>query len=198
MRTSKPAATALTALFNTTCIRLLSLLYTHPGKSFYLREIARTIGRGTGTVQRELATLVSAGLVVRRASGNQVYYGANTQSHVYNEIRGLIIKTFGLADILREALHPLSSTIDCALIYGSQADGTAAAESDIDLLVVGRVGEIALHKAIGTAERTLGKDVHYSLLTVEEFRKRKKEKKGFVARLIAGGKIMLIGDVNEV
>lgn len=198
MITTQAKSDALTVLFNKTCILLLSLLYNNTEKMFYLREIARKIGMGAGTVQRELSKLVSADLVVRQARGKQVYYGANKKSRVFNEIRGLIIKTFGLADVIKEALGPLSSEIAYAFIYGSQADGTAAAESDIDLMVVGRIGEMKLHKAISMAEGKLNKVVNYSLFTLDEFRRRKKEKKGFIDRVVTGKKIVLIGNENEI
>ncbi|MFH0799018.1 MAG: nucleotidyltransferase domain-containing protein [Pseudomonadota bacterium] len=198
MRTPETKGNALTVLFNKTCVLLLSLLYNNTEKTFYLREIARKIGMGAGTVQRELAKLVAADLVVRQVNGKQVYYGANTRSRVFNEVRGLVIKTFGLADIIEEALDPLSTRIDYAFIYGSQAEGAATADSDIDLMIVGRIGEMELHKAIGKAEKELDKAVNYSLFTLGEFRKRKKDKNGFIDRITAGKKIMLIGDENEI
>lgn len=198
MRTAKAKNNALNVLFNKACILLLSLLYNNTEKTFYLREIARKIGMGTGTVQRELAKLVSADMVIRQTRGRQVYYGANTRSHVFNEIHGLIVKTFGLTDIIKRSLDPVSNKIDHAFIYGSQADGTAIADSDIDLMVVGRVSEMELHKAISKAEKKLNKAVNYSFFTLDEFKKRKKEKKGFIDRVVSGKKIILIGDENEI
>jgi predicted nucleotidyltransferase len=198
MITTEKKDNALAVLFNKACILLLSLLYNNTEKSFYLREIARKIGMGAGTVQRELSKLVAADLVIRQKNGKQVYYRANIKSRVFNEIRGLIIKTFGMADIIRDAITPLSIKIDYAFIYGSQTDGTATTDSDIDLMVVGKVGEMELHKAIGEAEGKLDKAINYSLFTLEEFMRRKKQKKGFVDRIVAGKKIMLIGDENEI
>jgi predicted nucleotidyltransferase len=198
MRTCKSKGNALTVLFNKTCVLLLSFLYNNPKKAFYLREIARKIGMGVGTVQRELSKLVLADLVVRQAQGKQVYYEANPRSHVYNEMRGLIIKTFGLADIVKGALNPFLNKIDHAFIYGSQANGTSTADSDIDLMVVGNISEMELHKAINKAEGKFGKAINYSLFTPVEFSKRKKEKKGFINRIVSGKKIMLVGDENEI
>lgn len=198
MRTGENRDNALSVLFNKTCILLLTLFYNNAEKTFYLREIARKIDMGTGTVQRELLKLASAGLVVRQACGNQVYYRANTRSHVYNEVRGLIIKTFGMVDLIKNVLKPLSTKIDYAFIYGSQADGTATTDSDIDLMIVGQVNEMELHKAINKAEEKLGKAVNYSFFTLKEFGKRKKEEKGFIDRIVSGKKIMLMGDENEI
>lgn len=198
MRTPKPKGNVVAALFNRTCVLLLSLLYNNTEKTFYLREIARKIHMGTGTVQRELSRLVDADLVVRQKDGRQVYYGANRKSYVYNEIRGLVIKTFGLVDIIRDTLDPVSRKIGCAFIYGSQADGTAATDSDVDIMVVGRVDEMDLHRAVSKGERNLSKAINYSLITAEEFERGKKEKGGFINRIAAGRKIMLIGDESEI
>lgn len=198
MRTGENKNDALSVLFNKTCILLLSLFYNNTEKAFYLREIARKIDMGTGTVQRELSKLTSAGLVVRQARGKQVYYEANTRSHVYNEVRGLVIKTFGMVNIIKKVLDPFSTKIDYVFIYGSQADSTATTDSDIDLMVVGHVDEMELHKAISKAEGKLGKVINYSFFTLKEFRKRKKEEKGFIDRIVSGKKIMLMGDENEI
>ena len=169
MRTEKTKENALMVLFNKTCVLLLSLLYNNPEEEFYLREITRKIDIGSGTVQRELAKLLAADLVIRKTSGKQVYYSANTKSNLYNEIRGLVVKTFGMTNIIKDVLNPLTTKIDFAFIYGSQADGTATTESDIDLMVVGKVSEMELHKAIGKAEAKLDKDINYSLFTLKEF-----------------------------
>lgn len=198
MRTEKAKDNALTVLFNKTCMLLLSLFYNNTEKSYYLREVVRKIGIGSGTVQREIAKLVSADLIIRQTNGKQVYYRANTKSRVFDEIRGLTIKTFGLADIIKDALSPLSNKINYAFIYGSQIDGTATTGSDIDLMVVGKVNEMELHKAINKAEGKLGKTINYSLFTLDEFKKRGKEKKGFIERIVAGKKIILIGEENEI
>lgn len=198
MRTGKSDNSALSALFNGTCVLLLSFLYGNPGREFYLREIARNIGAAAGSVQREIGNLVLAGLVVKSPHGKQVYYRANTNSPVYSEIRGLIIKTFGLSGVVKDALGPVSKEIVCAFIYGSQADGTATAESDVDLMVIGNVGEMELHKIVKKAEAQLGKAINYSLFSPKEFRRRKNDKKGFINRIVSGRKIMIIGDENEV
>lgn len=198
MRTHGSSGNTLAVLFNATCASLLSCLYQHPHETFYLREISRKIHMGAGTVQRELARLVAANLVVRQVQGRHVYYGANSRSPVYREMRGLIIKTFGLADIVRDALRPFRDGIGYAFIHGSQADGTSAAESDVDLMIVGDLDEMKLHRAIGKAEGRLGRAIQYSLLTTEEFSRRKKEKGGFVDRVASGKKIVLVGDGHEI
>jgi predicted nucleotidyltransferase len=71
---------------------ILSLLYSH-GEAFYLRQIARTTGIGLGPIQRELKQLAGAGIIRRTVRGRQVYYQANPNSPVFQELKGLVAKS---------------------------------------------------------------------------------------------------------
>ena len=108
-------------------------------------------------------------------------------------MHSLVLKTVGLADVLRGALTPLHDDISLAMVYGSQAAGTATAASDVDLLVVGTVEEIALHKAISQAETYLARTVNCTLLSPRELARRRRERGGFVARILAGPMIPILG-----
>ena len=98
-------------LFGKTRRAVLALLYSHPDESFYLRQIARVTGAGMGSLQRELKQLSEAGIIQRSEIGRQAFFKANSDSPVFSELRNLIIKTFGVADVLRAALSPLANTI---------------------------------------------------------------------------------------
>ena len=85
---------------------------------------------GTGAVQRELKKLSTAGLITITTIGNQKHYEVNRTSPLFSELRGIILKTFGLADVLRQALEPITSEIHIAFIYGSIAKQEDTAHSD--------------------------------------------------------------------
>jgi hypothetical protein len=72
-------------LFGRTRQAVLGLLFTRPDEMFHLRQIVRLSGAGLGPVQREVAKLAAAGLVLREQRGRQVSYSANRQSLVYEE-----------------------------------------------------------------------------------------------------------------
>jgi len=118
--------------------------------------------------------------------------------YVFAELRSLILKTVGLADILRKALVPLRQDIQAAFVYGSQAAGTATGGSDVDLLVIGDLDEMALHRAIGKAEQQLSRTVNYTLMNRREFTRRQRERGGFLSRVLTGPKIPLLGNADEV
>lgn len=185
-------------LFGKTRQAVLAFLYGQTDSSFYTKQILDAVKTGRGTVQRELKNLTDTGIISREVQGRQVYYRANKSCPIYTELKSIVTKTFGLADVLSEALAPLGEKIATAFVYGSMASGEATAASDIDLLVVGDVDEMVLHGALAQAEGRLSRPVNYTLLSRDEFRKRRGEKEGFLARVLSGPKIVILGSIDEI
>ncbi|MBI1865655.1 MAG: nucleotidyltransferase domain-containing protein [Nitrospirae bacterium] len=152
----------------------------------------------TQYVQRELGRLAEAGIINRSARDRVVEYRANRKCPIFAELEGLIRKTAGLAGVLREALGPLSREIDLAFVYGSHAAGTAGAASDVDVLIVGEADELAIHRALVKAELRLSRPVNYVLFSRKELQNRRKEKGGFLARVLSGPKIPIVEDSRDV
>lgn len=183
------------ALFTKVQQRVLGVLFGNSGRSFYANEIIALAESGTGAVQRELAKLAAAGLVTVRRQGNQKHYQANSISPVYSELRGLVLKTFGLGDVVRAALAPLTPQIRAAFIFGSIAKIQDTADSDIDLLVVSDSLTYAdVFSALEHASQDLGRTVNPTVYSLREFTRRVKEGKAFVARVMNQPKVWLIGD----
>ena len=99
MGTTTSSGVVARVLFGQTRRDVLALLLGRPDERFYLREILRAIGGGTGAVQRELKQLVDAGLVGREREGHQVYFSANRESAIFPELQGVVQKTAGLTDL---------------------------------------------------------------------------------------------------
>jgi polymorphic toxin system nucleotidyltransferase-like protein len=115
----------------------LALLLLHPETSLHVREIARLTRKVPGTLLRELNALADAGLLLRKPLGNQVHFQANPASPIYEDLRNILKKTSGIAEVLCEALGPLESKIRLAFVYGSIARGDERAGSDVDVMVIG-------------------------------------------------------------
>jgi len=186
------------ALFGKARLAVLTLLFGTPDEAFYLRQISAFAGVGQGAVQREVERLTQAGLVLKTRRGQHVYYQANRSCAVFTELSSFVRKSAAVADVISNALKPLRHEISLAFIYGSQASGTATATSDIDLLVVGDVDALRLHKAVSKAEHELQRPVNYTLMTIEEFNQRRGEAGGFLDRVLGGGKIPILGGTDEV
>ncbi len=177
---------------------MLGWLFSHPDERYFVRQLTKLVQEDSTNVSRELARLEKTGILVSTTEGKQKYYQANRQSSLFNELHGLIVKTAGLADVLREALAPLTEQIASAFVYGSMASGEATATSDIDLLVVGDVDEMALHSALSEAEKRLGRLVNYTLMSRREFDERRSQKGGFLARVLSGQKIVILGSTDGI
>jgi predicted nucleotidyltransferase len=185
------------ALFGETRRAVLALLFGRPEEEFYLREVIRAAGVGQGAVQRELRRLVAAGLVTRRVRGRQVYFRANPDSPVYEELRGLLLKTAGAVEVLRSALAPLVDRIRFAFIYGSVARGDERRASDLDLLVVGDVSLGEVVKSLGRAQERLGREVNPTVFSEDEFRSRITAGRHFLKKVMAGAKVFVVGDERD-
>ncbi len=187
------------SLFSRTQQRVLGLLFGQPERSYFATELIALAGAGSGSVQREIQKLLGAGLITSREVGRLRYFQANPASPIFHELCQLMLKTTGIATPLRAALGRVRKPIDLALIYGSIAKSEATAESDIDLLVVADDLDLeTLFRAIEPAEQLLGRKINPNLLSVAEFKRRRKDQNPFLTRVLAGPTIPLIGDLNAL
>jgi hypothetical protein len=144
------------ALFSKVQQRVLALIFGRPERSFYMSEIVRSVGSGTGAVERELSRLQRSGLVSVEHIGNQKHYRANRQSPIFAELQSIVVKTVALSEPLRNSLEPYSDRIRAAFVYGSVAKGTDTANSDIDLMVIGdELSYSELYAALQNVEEAL-------------------------------------------
>ena len=187
------------ALFARVQQRVLAVLFGHPGRSFHLREVVALAGSGSGAVQRELARLAGAGLVTVTPVGRQRHYQANPAAPVYDELRGLVLKTVGLADVLRDALAPHAPAVRAAFVFGSVARREDTARSDVDVLVVSdTLGTPDLYEAFAGAEARLGRRVSPLVYSSPELAGEVDAGSAFVTRVLAGPKIWLIGGERDL
>jgi predicted nucleotidyltransferase/DNA-binding transcriptional ArsR family regulator len=186
------------ALFGQTRRAVLALLYGHPGQSYYLRQLVRSAGLGLGAAQREVKRLSEAGIIRRTVSGHQVFYQANPDCPIFEELKGLMVKTTGAADVLRAALAPLAAKIRLAFIYGSVAKLAQRSSSDVDVMVVGEstFGEVV--SALGSAQETLAREINPTVYSAIEFRSKLKAGHHFLTAVVRGEKLFLIGDEHEL
>jgi predicted nucleotidyltransferase len=198
-RIKTPPTSLADALFAKAQQRVLGVLFGNPSRSFYANEIIALADSGTGAVQRELARLEASGLVTVTRVGRQKHYQANARAPVFEELRTLVLKTSGLAEVLRIALGPMSERIRAAFVYGSIARGEDTASSDIDLMVVGEGLTYAdLFSALESASARLGRKVAPTIYAPKELTKRVRQDNAFVTRVLEQPKIWLIGDENDL
>src|SRR5580692_77670 len=129
----------LDALLPKTRQGILAATLVQPQKAWFVSELARRMGVPSSSLQRELQDLTEAGILKSHRQGRMAYYQANTDSPLFSDLRGLLLKTAGLVDVLADALKPLASKLMLVFVYGSIASGQERSDSDIDLMVIGAV-----------------------------------------------------------
>ena len=192
-------STAGNALFGSTRQEVLRLFFAQADRRLFLRQVIRALNLGSGAVQREIARLTEAGILTRTVEGRQTYFQANTATPIFEELQGIVRKTFGTADVLRNALQPIADRITVAFIFGSVAAGTENASSDIDLMIVGKALNMDdVLSALDGTQQKLCREVNPTVFAVEEFRRKLSERRHFVSTVAAGPKIYLIGGESEL
>ena len=197
MRTNDAGRLA-TVLFGKSMRVILARLYGRPDRRFYVRELARAAATPPSSLQRDLAALAAAGVIERHEDGRQVYYQANASCPIFGELKGIVNKTFGVADFLRDMLRPHAKHIRAAFVYGSVAKGTEAPGSDVDLLVIGDLPPSRLAIDLGKIDMALGRRVSLASYSVEEFVELSAQENNFITRVLHGPVIWLIGNKETV
>ncbi|MGS0743607.1 nucleotidyltransferase domain-containing protein [Glaciimonas sp. GG7] len=186
-------------LFSKTQQRVLAVVFGQSQRSFYANEIIGLAGSGSGAVQRELARLEASGLVTVHRVGNQKHYQANHDAPIFAELRAIVLKTFGVADVLRAALQPVWALVDQAFVYGSLAKGSEHADSDVDLMIIGRLPSNAeLLELLLPVQTELGRVVNPTLYTPDEFAQRVHDGKSFIMRVLEQPKIFVKGTEHDI
>jgi DNA-binding transcriptional ArsR family regulator len=175
---------------------VLHLLFLEEGRELHVRELARQAGLSDGTVRQELARLAGLGVVTARRSGNRTYYRAETSHALHRDLRGLVLKTSGVAGVLRDALA--GDEIPVAFIFGSTAAGTDRAGSDVDLMVIGSLSLRELTSRLsGVAER-LEREVNPHVFTAKEWAERRRRGDHFLTSVMAAPRTFVKGDEREL
>jgi predicted nucleotidyltransferase len=177
---------------------VLARLLLRPEESLHVRELARALGKPPGTLLRELNALAAGGVLTRRRVGNQVHFQANPASPIYEELRGILKKTVGVADVLREALAPLGGKVRAAFVYGSVARGDERAHSDLDVMVVGEASFGDVVAALAPAQESLRREVNPNVYPALEFRKKLAAGDAFLKRVLAERKIFIVGSADDL
>jgi predicted nucleotidyltransferase len=198
--TTTYSATGLAgALFSRVQQRVLGLLFGQPDRSFLGAELIRLANSGTGAVHRELTRLAASGLVTVTRVGNQKHYRANPDSPLFEELSGLVRKTFGLAAPLREALSPFGGRVRAAFIYGSVAKGEDRAGSDIDLMVLSdELSYPDVYDALHKAERQLDRRIDPNIQTPEEWKRKRRSGHAFTTRVAEQPKLFVVGSEDDL
>lgn len=161
--------------------QLLSLFFLEE-KAFYVRELAKKFSWPASTTSRLLNQLAHWGILNFSIKGNLKIYSLNHQHPCLVDLQNLAIKQFGPIKLIQGVINK-TPNIGFACIYGSAAKNKLAAASDIDLVIVGSPNIDQLNQAFNQLEKTLGREINYTLYLKTEFNKLKNQP-GFLATIL--------------
>lgn len=153
--------------------RLLAALLLRPEREWSLSDLLEAGAPGHGSTQQFLKNLLDAGIVVSVQDRRRRRYRANIRHPIYPELASICRKTFGVKDVVAEALAPFRERIAEAFIFGSVAKGTEGPASDIDVMVVGDLRPSQLLSTQKSLESTLGREVHFNVYDRQEWEELK-------------------------
>ncbi|GAC1372384.1 MAG: hypothetical protein NVSMB39_6590 [Candidatus Saccharimonadales bacterium] len=182
-----------------TRVKLLSLFFNNPGRPFYVREITRKIDEQINSVRRELANLLSVGLVSSDGSNNRLYYEVNPKYEYYEQLRSIftsmpvnssdpVVKETREEDRIIKLLRSTGS-ITFAFLTGSFARDS---RTNVDIFVVGDVNKARLAKVVADLEKEMGRELNYSSLTPQEYEYRLSLNDRFITTVLEARKIVII------
>jgi|HubBroStandDraft_1064217.scaffolds.fasta_scaffold37640_1 glucosamine-6-phosphate deaminase len=125
----------LETLFPTIRASVLSATLLQPERWWIVTELARHLGTTPSRVQRELESLVSLGLLLRRQDGRRTYFKANADSPLFPDLRGLIEKTSGFETAQNSATNRFQiDRLKVEVHPDKESAGRAAAQETAEYL----------------------------------------------------------------
>ncbi len=185
------------ALFPGTKRKILALFFLNPDQEYYFSEVVRLTGTRQGVIQRELKSLTDAEILTSEKRGRQKFYAVNRKHPIFQDLRNIIFKTYGVIGKIREALDPAGGQIKVAFVYGSFARGEEVSSSDLDLFVIGNIGLDDLVSALSSVEQAIGREINPTLFSAAEFKKKWSEKNHFIRSVANAEKEFIIGSEDE-
>lgn len=178
--------------------RVLGLLLLNPDTAYHVRELARLTGTAAGTLHKELTKLTAGGVLRRQEVGNQVRYSANRDCPVFEELASILRKTSGLVDVLAAALSSVENKIILAFVFGSLARGEQQSKSDVDVMLVGRLGFADAVQLLYPAQATLRREINPVVYSRNEFRRRAADDDAFIREVLSKPKLFIVGNEDEL
>ncbi len=186
-----------------TRVKLLQLFYGNPNRSFYVREITRKIDEQINSVRRELANLLNVGIITSDTSNNKVYYEVNQKYDFYDPLQEIFggktarTRKSSSKAVAKSAELPLDEATDLKALGNIEVAAlmgqfTRDESTGIDILIVGNVNQNALTKYVTELEKQEGKDLRYTVFSLDDFTYRLQIKDRFMSNVRLSKKQILL------
>jgi len=179
-------------------IEILELFFSNPKELYHVRGIVREIKEEINAVRRELTKLEADGILKKEPRGNRVYYYLRPDHVFYGDLISMVAKTKGLGASLIENKGKMGK-VSFVMFSGKFTRLVNRKNDDaVDILVVGEVVLPELAALIRTEESKRNREINYTVMSREEFDFRKKRRDPFLLGILAGSRVMIIGDEEDL
>lgn len=178
------------ALFGSkTRVKLLHLFLNNPGRAFYVREITRKIDEQINSVRRELANMLSVGIIKSQNSDNKLYYEVNQDYPHYGPFRQIFTsdvpasKTIEDVEANSDWAVRLKSVGDVRVVILA-GDLVHGSNSEVDILLAGSINKTQVKKFVKSLEEDERKSLNYVVMEYQDFYYRLSIKDRFIMSII--------------
>lgn len=154
--------------------KILDYYFLNPSAEKYINELAAILEEDKHNLRKKLKELEAEGILNVRSSGRQIYYALNRKYPLLKAVKELHQAKYGVENYLREGLHKIHGVKE-AYIFGSYASGRLRAESDLDLLVVGKFPEEELTTLTTELQKRIGREVNAVEMSEKEYAEKKRK-----------------------
>ncbi len=175
-------------------IKLLSLFLLNPDQTYFVRELTRRLNERINSIRRELDNLQKLGLLVSHTEDRKKYYTVNRDFEIFEELRSLIIKS-GVTP-QEKAMRMLQALKNVHLVILTGAF-TQQRLPKTDLLIVGAPKREKLLGAVAELEKTVGKQIRYSVIDQNEYDYRRTMHDLFLNDIMSGEHIKVLDKVGK-
>lgn len=180
-----------------TRVKLLYLFLNNPGRSFYVREITRRVDEQINSVRRELANMLSVGVIKSDSVDNKLYYEVDQTYTFYKPLQQIFQEKEGVKEISSDVTITTDwikrskklSGIQLLIVSGSFVSG---ARSKVDILIVGNPAKSQSKKFIKDIEEDEHRSLNYTIMSFDDFYYRMSMKDRFVSEIIEGKHLTVI------
>ena len=141
-------------------------LFLNPEQHAYLRELADETESSPSHVKGELKNLTEAGLLNSNKSGRQVFFSANREHPLFDELHSMVQKALGMDAILESIVMRLGN-LEAAYVVGDYAAGRDT--GIIDIVLLGDIDRDNLEDLTGKTERYIERKIRTLVLSQSEF-----------------------------
>ncbi len=179
-------------------IKVLELFFSNMKELYHVRGIVRETGEEINAVRRELTKLEKDGILRKEPRGNRVYYFLRPEHPLFGDLVSMVAKTTGLGKAVIENRNKIGKVSFIMFSGKFVRMKDRKRDDDVDILVVGEVVLPELASIIRAEESKRNREINYTVMSREEFDFRKKRRDPFLQGILAGSRVMIVGDEEDL